>query len=310
MPILCGMCDSHITNNGTCDRYLQYQKVREIDDEFSVLGGGCSDFKGVEKNPIEDRTKDCLLFTINNQKKYNNLLNIYTNIQIDIVENNNKNVIYKTDNKKFIELAISEKIISIVDMEKNKLKMIHNTDDLKLIIEKMEIKGGKDVLYYIYANGSKMCFDVSEMLTINKWREKLLSDCKIVMGLRSKKHRDEFDFLIASLMVDAKEIWVDEESDDEIYASIILEEINKLIKVEDKKSFKRNMLSYLTMDGSKLIKSSTIHQIIQNKNIKLTMRNVREILRTELTHNSKQINIEGGLVSVWFFKNVEECDEK
>ena len=40
------------------------------------------------------------------------------------------------------------------------------------------------------------------------------------------------------------------------------------------------------------------------------MRNVREILRSELTQNSKQINIEGGLVSVWFFKNVEECDEK
>ena len=309
MPILCGMCNSHITNGGTCDRYSQYQKVRQIDDIFSLVGGGCPDFKGVEKTPIEDRTKDNILFTINNEEKYNNLLNIYNNIKIDIIENNNEKTTYKTDNKKFLEIATTEKIISIMDLEKNKLQMVHNTNDLKSIIEKMEIKGGKDVLYYIYVNGSKMCFDVTEMLTINKWREKLLSDCKIVMGLRTKKHREEFDFLIASLMVNASEIWVDEESDDEIYASIILEEINKLIKVEDKKSFKRNMLSYFIVDGSKLIKSSTIHQIIQNKNIKLTMRNVREILRSELTQNSKQINIDNGLVSVWFFKNIEECDE-
>lgn len=306
MPILCGMCSSHITNNGTCDRYSQYQKVREINDGFSLVGGGCPDFKGVEIKSIEDRTKNYILFEIINQDKYNNLLNIYDNIIIEEVENNNGNTIYKTDNKRFSELAINEKIISIIDLEKNKLEMVHSTEDLKLIIEKMEIKGGKDVLYYIHVNGSKMCFDVSEMLTINKWREKLLSDCKIVMGLRSKKHREEFDFLIASLLVNAKEIWIDEESDDEMYASIILEEINKLIKVEDKKSFKRNILSYLVEDGSKLIKSSTIHQIIQNKNIKLTMRSVREVLRSELTKNSKQINIDGGLVSVWFFKNIEE----
>lgn len=302
MPRRCALCNSHIINGGDCDRYNESQKVIDINDELSPISGGCNGF--IPKEYINNIKKsNTFIFKIINEKKYNALTVLYDNIVINKEIGNGSNIFSCVD-KDFLNIAINNQAIESVDTISIQLPIISAIDELERVVSRMEIKGGKGVIYYIHINEKILSFDETELLVINKWREKLLGECKLVMGLRSKQNRLEFDQFIALLLTNAITIWNDDESDDDILTAIVLEEINKLIMVTDKESFKRNELAYLVEEGHKLIKSSTIHQIMRNKNISISFRKLREIMRPLLSENSKQIRVNGSLVSVWFFKTV------
>lgn len=212
---------------------------------------------------------------------------------------------YECADETFIKSGEMNGVIRTVNIGSAAATRITSVAELYSVITKMEIKSGKHTLYYVYIDEKQLCFSDKDLLNIAKWREQLVSTCKIVMGLRGKQTRDEFDEMVVDLLNNAETVWNDAESEDEMLASLVYEDLCSLIKVDNRQSFKRNDMSYLIEDDYKMVKSSTIYQIIKNKNIGVPIQQIREILRPLLFKNSEQVRIDGDKISVWYFK-VEE----
>lgn len=257
------------------------------------------------KGNIENKKENIdYYFTVIDDKKFKNLQAIYSYVDIEKYKKNG-DIIYSCKSDDFYKNALKHDIIKENDFKKTNISdmVIDSIEKLRDKIKGMEIKDGKQPIYYINMDEGTLKFEPDTLLNMGKWREALLSSCKIVMGLRGKDIRSEFDDMVAHLIQDAKVIWIDEESEDDIFASIIYEEISKLIRVDSLDRFRRMEMACFENDNELYIKSSTLHRIMKNKNINMAMRAVREILRPKLARNSQQIWIDGIKVSVWFFKN-------
>lgn len=258
----------------------------------------------ITKKPETATKEKDVTFIITNTKKLKHVREIYTDVTINKVEHNGR-TLYTCLNNEFLNFCINQKIIEIVEVKDVVLPIVDTIKKLESMIVCMEIKDGKQPIYYVKIDNNTLRFEPDELLNISKWREYLLANCKIVMGIRSKKLRTDFDCLIANLINNAHIIWNDVESDDEILVSIILEDLNKLVYVDAIEKLNQMEMSCYDDGETKFVKSSTILQIIQNRNIGLKIRSVREIMRPYLKHNSKQIRIGGERVSVWFFDSMK-----
>lgn len=237
-------------------------------------------------------------YLILDMEKFNGLQVVNEDVQVIPINETT----FTCTNEDFIKIGIKKCIFREVETVTTG-KTITSVEDLFFSITKMETKDGTPMLYYVYIGDRKICFTPAELLNIGKWREKLLEHCKIVMGLRGKSVRNDFDNMVARLLESSVSIWTDEESEEEMYASIIMEDIEKLILVDNGDSFKRNDMSYMLGDDDSLyVKSSTIHQIIKNRNIGISLSKTREVLRPYLTSNTKQIRVDGKKISIWFFR--------
>jgi len=110
-------------------------------------------------------------------------------------------------------------------------------------------------------------------------------------------------------------VWVDEESEEDMTGSMIMEGINQLMWVDDEKDFLRNPVSKLMLDSGDIdmlkddgdqevfiVKSSTMKNILDQRRIDVSLVKAREVLRPYLYRNSKQKRVSGDRSSVWFFK--------
>lgn len=251
----------------------------------------------------DPEVKKTMTFVVVDEKRFDSLLQVFGGgcKKIHI----NGQVFYECLDENFIKSGVSNGIIRTVQVTRSTTCRITTTEELLAAVTKMEIKAGKHPLYYVYVGDEQLCFDAKDILNISKWREQLLASCKIVMGLRGKKTRDEFDDMLVYLLENAATVWNDLESEDDMLASLVYEDLCNLVKVDTRHAFKRNDMSYLTEKNYKMIKSSTIHQIVKNKNIGVSLQQIREVLRPRLVKNSEQVTIDGDKISVWYFK-VEE----
>ena len=182
--------------------------------------------------------------------------------------------------------------------------VIQDLDVLNASIERVEKKDGDPVFFYVYISGKEqpIRFTTPEFGALSKWREKLM-DIDIVLSTHKKGIWGDFDEFIHSLIHRADVVWKDEESEDEIYASIVLSEIDRLVLVETWEDFLRNPRSFIIdNDGARIVKSSTINDILNQKQINMNLTKLREVMRLHLAGNSKQKHIGGKWVSIWFLK--------
>lgn len=257
--------------------------------------------KPVETPPHD--VKKISTFVVVDEKRFDNLLQVFGGGCKKI--NINGRVFYECLDENFIKSGEVNGIIRTVQVGNADTRRISTIEELLAVVTKMEIKSGKHPLYYVYLGEKQLCFDAKDILNISKWREQLISTCKIVMGLRGKKTRDEFDDMIVYLLGNAVTVWNDSESEEDMLASLVYEDLCSLVRVDSRHTFKRNDMSYLLEKNYKMVKSSTIHQIIKNKNIGVPIQQVREVLRPRLVKNSEQVRIDGDKISVWYFK-IEE----
>ena len=176
------------------------------------------------------------------------------------------------------------------------------------VIIDVEKKAGIPIFFYVHIDDTVLSFTSNEFVPIHKWKEKLVG-LDMVLSVRGKGVHESFDDFITVLVRDARTVWVDNESEDDIYSSIILEEINKQIITKDKNSFMAGSNSCLIENGVRIVKSATISNIINYLNLPITLTKAREVLRPFLSRSSNQIKISGKQISVWHFKDkIDESD--
>ena len=226
---------------------------------------------------------------------------------------NDGTTIFETENKLTSRLIVFEEggFLKII-REKRDLGVINNFDLLENVIEKVEKKAGDPVFFYIYIGNDRIRFTSLEFITLRKWREKLIEiDIQIASRVSSK----EFDKFISMVRSRIEVVWVDEESEEDMTASIVMEGINQLIWVDNEKDFLRNPVCKLMLDSDDIdifrddnghdafiVKSSTMKNILDQRRIDISLVRAREVIRPYLYRNSKQKRIAGERPSVWFFK--------
>ena len=174
------------------------------------------------------------------------------------------------------------------------------------VIIDVEKKAGEPVFFYVHIRDLTLSFTSGEFISINKWKEKLLG-LDIVLGVRGKGAHESFDEFITALVRDARTIWTDKDSEDEIYSSIILEEINKQLETRDRNNFLSGSNVRLIENGERIVKSATVSNIINYLNLPISLTKAREVLRPFLSRSSSQMRIGGKQISVWHFKEkIEE----
>ena len=216
--------------------------------------------------------------------------------------------IFETDDKFASDLGVLEKtnIVKIIREKQNLCDdVICDLDVLDASISNVEEKAGDPVFYYVHIDSESISFTIPEFGSLSKWREKLMN-IHIVLSTHKKGIWEEFDKFIHSLMQRAEVVWKDKESEEEIYTNIILSETEKLVEVDTWEDFLYNPISSIIDDGSRIVKSSTISDILIRKQIKMSLTKVREMMRPYLNKNSDRIRIKGQRPSVWFFKEYDE----
>jgi len=204
------------------------------------------------------------------------------------------------------DLEILEKYgnVKIIKQETDRQKgVIHDFKTLRNTIDRVDKKAGDPVYYYVFLEGGgKLSFTSCEIISLVKWREKLASH-DIIFGVRGKKAFDRFDNFVSKLFTDANIIWTDEESEDDMLASILMYEICNTYSAKEQKAFVDSPYSFFHEDGVNLVKSSTILEIISSKTPELSLRKTREILRPYMTSNTFRHRFNGPQISVWPFKD-------
>lgn len=215
--------------------------------------------------------------------------------------------IYETDDKFIDDLRVLEKAGMLKIIRENPTHgVIYSLELLDILIDKVEKKAGDPVFYYVYIEDYPIRFTSSEFISQRRWKEKLIA-IDIVIGDRRKQGKSSitFDEFIQGLLNRATVVWKDTESEEDIYANIVISEIGKLVEVKDWDDFVYNPRSFIVEDKAMIVKSSTINEILNQKHLNMTLTKLREILRPYLLKNSEQKWIKDHRSSIWFFKGEE-----
>ena len=233
--------------------------------------------------------------------------------------------VFATDESLVNELMHLERAGIVKVLHETPINKVDGLTKLLSMIDRVEMRGRDPAFFYIYLsiddhridtdnnssdvnanidandgnNKAVLRFTNSEIFLMKYWREKLL-DYRLVL---SKKKDDVFDDFIANILDKADVTYRDEETEDEMLANIVINEVHRLIKAENRDDFLENPRAYLVEENSLLVKTSTIREILSQNHITITLRRLREILRPYLSRSTKQIRIGDKLVSIWFFKN-------
>jgi len=222
--------------------------------------------------------------------------------------------IFETDDKLTGLLkAFDEGGLIKIIREVRDLGIVDNLDLLDDVIDKVEKKAGDPVFFYIYIDGERIKFTQSEFMSVRKWREKLIGiDIQMASRIKSRV----FDEFINGLRNRIDVVWKDEETEEDMLGSIIMEGVNQLMWVNNEKDFLRNPVSRLRLSsddvdvGGKvgddqsvfIVKSSTVKELLDQRRLNISLVKAREVIRPYLYRNSKQRYIIGRRISVWFFK--------
>ena len=239
------------------------------------------------------------------------------NFSVSYLSTSNEDTsIFETDDKFTGRLIVFEEagIIKVI-REARDLGIVDSLSLLDDVIDKIEKKAGDPVFFYIYIDGERIKFTPSEFMAVRKWREKLI-EIDIQMASRIKSRA--FDEFINELRTRIEVVWKDEETEEDMLGSIIMEGVKQLMWVDDEKDFLRNPVSRLRLPsddidvGGKvaegddqsvfIVKSSTMKELLDQRGLNISLVKAREVIRPYLYRNSKRRRIGGERISVWFFK--------
>lgn len=183
--------------------------------------------------------------------------------------------------------------------------VITEPEQLHTFIGNVEVRlDGENTIYQVDVRDHRLDLRVEELLDISVWRKKAVHPCRLVISfdLRKNAVREVFSLMIADIIDRAKVVWEEKYSIDDVYAQMIMTEVDKLIKVDARSSFARNPAAILEEDGVRYVKSATITGINERLRIQFGMEKIRIILNPYLSKSSKRLTIDNKRYSCWVFK--------
>jgi len=247
-------------------------------------------------------------YEILNYEQFRTLTDKYPDLQVELVDGAGDNPVYKIVGDDFITLAADLSIIQTYAGDDGRAIIITSPETLQDFIQGVNVhKDGDDTVYFITIRGEKLRFGIKEITDVPVWREKLIR-CNLVISFDIKAHalRDAWSRMIADVLNRAKVEWEEEMSGEDLYASVIIEQVQRLIEVDNREAFKRNPAAKLKENGAMLVKTDTLRGIIEQKRIPYDLTKIRFLLASQLAQSTKQIRMQKDLISVWFFKLDEE----
>ena len=218
--------------------------------------------------------------------------------------------IYKIDGNEFIKLAIDLEIIQPAQIDDGNAIILTYPEQLHAFVERVEAQlDGENTVYYVTLRGQRIEFRADEIIDLSIWRKKAAGyTCKLIISfdLKAHKRRDAFNQMIADIIDRAEVVWEEKYSTDEVYAQMIMTEIDKLIMVEDRTSFARNPVAILHENDVRYVKSATIASIVERLRIPYGLEKIRIILVQYMAKSSQRIMIDKKRYSCWVFKEEEE----
>ena len=246
-------------------------------------------------------------YEVLNYELFRKLAAQYPEVNAELVDAQGGAPVYQIDSDEFIQLALGVDAIVPYAGDDGKAVILTNPDSLLKFITRCEVrKDGQDTVYHIMIREEKIDFGIKELLDVLAWREKL-TQCNLIISfdLRANARRDAWSQMICDVLNRAEITWEEEMSGEDLYTSVVMGEIQKLIEVGDRAALKLNPVSFLIEDGAMLVKTDTMREIIERKKIPYDLTKLRYMLAGHLTRSTKQLHIQNAYISVWCFKKGE-----
>ena len=217
--------------------------------------------------------------------------------------------VYTITGDDFIKDALELEAIKEYTADDGNALVITIPEQLHAFIGDVEARlDGENTVYYVVLRDQRIEFRAEEMIDLSIWRKKALYTCKLVISFDLRKHaiRDTFNLMIADIIDRAEVVWEEKYSIDEVYAQMLMTEIDKLITVDARESFARNPAAILCEDDVRYVKSATITSIHERLRIPYGMEKIRIILAPYLARSSQRLMIDKKRYSCWIFKSDKE----
>lgn len=229
----------------------------------------------------------------------------YPDSKSSAVDGTGIETVYTITGDDFIKDALDlEAIIEYVSNGDN-ATLVTEPEQLHAFIGDVEARlDGENTIYYVMVRGKKVEFFADEITDITVWRKKAVYTCKLVISfdLRKTAIRDTFNLMVVDIIDRAEVVWEEKYSVDDMYAQMLMSEIDKLIEVDTRPSFARNPAAILTEGSVRFVKSVTITSIIERLRIPYGMEKIRVIMNSFLARSSERIMIDNKRYSCWVFK--------
>jgi len=251
-------------------------------------------------------------YEVVNFELFRKLVTQYPQARVAAVKHEGVDAVYEITGDDFIKVALGVDAITQHTSDDGRAIVITCPELLRDFIQGVEVrKDADDTVYFLTIRGKKLEFGIKELTDVPTWRNKIIQ-CNLVISFDIKAHalRDTWSRLIAEILDRAKVEWEEEMSGNDLYASLVVTEVQKLVEAADRKAFKLNPVSFLKEDGAILVKTDTIREIVERKKIPYDLAKLRRVLSEHLVRSTKQIRIQKSLISVWFFKDSGALDDE
>ena len=221
------------------------------------------------------------------------------------VEGTGVAAVYTITGDDFIKDALELEAITEYTADNGNAIVITIPEQLHSFIGNVEARlDGENTVYYVALRDQRIEFRAEEMIDLSIWRKKALYTCKLVISFDLRKHaiRDTFNLMIADIIDRAEVVWEEKYSIDDVYAQMIMTEVDKLITVDARESFARNPAAILCEEDVRYVKSATITSIHERLRIPYGMEKIRIILARYLARSSQRLMIDKKRYSCWVFK--------
>uniref|UniRef100_A0A6M3LYS3 Uncharacterized protein n=1 Tax=viral metagenome TaxID=1070528 RepID=A0A6M3LYS3_9ZZZZ len=179
-------------------------------------------------------------------------------------------------------------------------------------IDKFEVVESEDPEFRVYINNKKLTFTASGFNSLERWKDKLLNVDIILedMGVKAKRAFVNFQ---KDLMLKKEIVWIEELSVNELIGHMLMDEIYKLVKVNDDEAFITNPSSALIcpkLNGRDVIevKTNTIQSIVNRKQKGANIQLIRSVLNPFMVENTRKRRLNGKLTPIWKFYVDDEID--
>lgn len=263
----------------------------------------------VDNKPLEAIQAAQGQYEVVNFEMFRKLSSEFPESEYVAVEDAGVAAVYAITGDDFIRIASAAGAIVPYTGDDGRAIILTSPELLQDFIQGVEVhKDGDDTVYFLTIRGEKLEFGIGELTDVPTWRNKIIR-CNLVISFDIKAHalRDAWSRMIADVLDRAKVEWEEEMSGTDLYSAVIIEQVQRLIEVDNREAFKRNPSAKMKENGAMLVKTDTLRGIIEQKRIPYDLTKIRFMLASHLLRSTKQIRIKKDLISVWFFKLDEEA---
>jgi hypothetical protein len=310
-----GLCKvSDIVDGWKLPPGVYVKAIRLFEAEEGMSSGRDIDSSNTAPSPPPERTPIQAAqgqYEILNYVQFRILSEQYPDLKAELFDGSGENPVYEIVGDDFITLAVNLKIIQPYTGDDGRAIILTSPELLQDFIQGVEVhKDGDDTVYFLTIRGEKLEFGINELTDVPTWRNKIIR-CNLVISFDIKAHalRDAWSRMIADVLDSAKVEWEEEMSGTDLYSAVIIEQVQRLIEVDNRDAFKRNPSAKMKENGAMLVKTDTLRGIIEQKRIPYDLTKIRFMLASHLVRSTKRIRIKKDLISVWFFKLDEEVEK-